>query len=339
MADILRIGVIGAGRIGTIHAHNISRFIPFARLEGVADLRMNGAMEHWAKDLGARVACTHPGDLISDPSIDAVAICSSTDTHAEFIIAAADAGKHIFCEKPIDLNLDKVQTAITSAQRAGVKLQIGFNRRFDHNFAGIKKHILAGTIGQMHILKITSRDPAPPPPDYIAASGGIFLDMMTHDFDMARFLAGSEIVEVYAAGEVLIDPNIGKVGDIDTAVVTLRFAGGAMGIIDNSRKAAYGYDQRVEAFGSAGAVIAENDIPNTVKLYNASGVTTEKPLYFFLERYQGSFVEEMTAFADAVVNDKPVPVSGEDGLSNMLAALAAGKSLREGRPVKIAEVQ
>jgi myo-inositol 2-dehydrogenase/D-chiro-inositol 1-dehydrogenase len=189
------------------------------------------------------------------------------------------------------------------------------------------------------MVKISSRDPAPPPPAYVAVSGGIFLDMMIHDFDMARFQAGSEITEVYAAGAVLVDPEIGKAGDVDTAMVTLKFANGAIGVIDNSRKAVYGYDQRVEVFGSKGAALAENDLPNTVKLYNEGGVTGEKPLYFFLERYKDAFVNEMVSFTDAVLDDKAVAVSGEDGLEDMYAALAAGKSLREKRPVAVSEVR
>ncbi|MDR0473368.1 MAG: inositol 2-dehydrogenase [Treponema sp.] len=339
MANILKIGVIGAGRIGKIHAENIARFIPQARLEGIADIKLNEEQKNWARSLGARIVSTEPEDLLFDSSIEAVIICSSTDTHADLTIAAAGAGKHIFCEKPVDLTVTKVKAAIEAAEKAGVKLQVGFNRRFDHNFARIREHTLAGAVGQVHLIKITSRDPAPPSPAYAAVSGGIFLDMMIHDFDMARFQAGSEITEVYAAGAVLVDPEIGKAGDVDTALVTLKFANGAIGVIDNSRKAVYGYDQRVEVFGSKGAAIAENDTPNTVKLYNEAGITGEKPLYFFLERYKGAFVEEMAAFVDAVQNGKPVPVTGEDGLANMYAALAAGKSLKESRPVTIEEVQ
>jgi myo-inositol 2-dehydrogenase/D-chiro-inositol 1-dehydrogenase len=339
MADKLKIGVIGAGRIGKIHAENIARFVPQARLEGIADIKLCDAQKDWAKGLGARIITADPRDLLKDSSIEAVVICSSTDTHADLTIAAAGAKKHIFCEKPVDMDAAKVKEAIEAVKKAGVKLQIGFNRRFDHNFARIREHTLAGGVGQVHIIKITSRDPAPPPPAYAAVSGGIFLDMMIHDFDMARFQAGSEITEVFAAGAVLVDPEIGKAGDIDTALVTLKFANGAIGVIDNSRKAVYGYDQRVEVFGSKGAVIAENDLPNTVKLYNESGVTGEKPLYFFLERYKGAFVDEMIAFTNAVQNNKSAPVTGEDGLADMYAALAAGKSLKEGRPVKIEEVQ
>ncbi|MDR2159076.1 MAG: inositol 2-dehydrogenase [Treponema sp.] len=335
----LRIGIIGAGRIGRIHAENIARFIPQAKLEGIADIKLTAEQEAWARGLGARIVSRDPGTLLQDPGMDAVVICSSTDTHADMIIAGAEAGKQIFCEKPVDLSVPKVKTAIAAAKKAGVKLQIGFNRRFDHNFARIREHTLAGSVGQVQLVKISSRDPAPPSPAYVAVSGGIFIDMMIHDFDMARFQAGSEITEVYAAGAVLVDPEIGRAGDVDTAMVTLRFSNGAIGVIDNSRKAVYGYDQRVEVFGSKGAAVAENDLPNTVKLYGETGVTGEKPLYFFLERYKQAFIDEMISFMDSVRRDKPVAVSGEDGLEDMYAALAAGRSLKERRPVAIDEVK
>jgi myo-inositol 2-dehydrogenase/D-chiro-inositol 1-dehydrogenase len=339
MTEQLRLGVIGAGRIGKIHGENIARFIPQARFEGLADIKLGAEQEAWARGLGVRFISKDPGELLSNPAIDAVVICSSTDTHADLVIAAAEAGKQIFCEKPVDLSVPKVKAALAAAKKAGVKLQIGFNRRFDHNFRRIREYTLAGEIGEVHLVRISSRDPAPPPPAYVAVSGGIFLDMMIHDFDMARFQAGSEITEVYAAGEVLVDPEIGRAGDVDTALVTLRFANGALGVIDNSRKAVYGYDQRLEVFGSKGAAQAENDLPNTVRLSSAEGVRGEKPLYFFLERYKGAFVDEMASFADAVLRDKPVAVSGEDGLEDMYAALAAGKSLKEKRPVSIDEVR
>jgi myo-inositol 2-dehydrogenase/D-chiro-inositol 1-dehydrogenase len=339
MPEKLRIGVIGAGRIGKIHVENIARFIPQARLEGVADIKLSGEQEAWARSLGARIVSTRPEDLLADPSIDAIVVCSSTDTHADLSIRAAQAGKHIFCEKPIDLSVSKVKAALEAVNKAGKTLQIGFNRRFDHNFRRIREHTLAGDIGQVQIIKISSRDPAPPSPAYVAVSGGIFMDMMIHDFDMARFQAGSEITEVYAAGAVLVDPEIGRAGDVDTALVTLKFASGAIGVIDNSRKAVYGYDQRVEVFGSKGASVAENDFPNTVRLFNENGVTGEKPLYFFLERYKGAFVDEMISFTGSILNNKPAAVTGEDGLADMYAALAAAKSVKEGRPVKISEVQ
>jgi myo-inositol 2-dehydrogenase/D-chiro-inositol 1-dehydrogenase len=339
MENKVRIGVIGAGRIGKIHGENIASFIPQATLEAVADLKLTTEMEAWAKKLGARLVTRDVDALLSDKNIDAVVICSSTDTHADLTIAAAQAGKHIFCEKPIDMSVPKVKSALGAVKKAGVKLQVGFNRRFDHNFAKIRELTLAGQVGDVHVVKITSRDPAPPPPAYVAVSGGIFIDMMIHDFDMARFQAGSEILEVHATGAVLVDPEIGKAGDVDTAIVTLKFANGAIGVIDNSRKAAYGYDQRVEVFGSKGSAQAENDAASTVRLSNESGVIGEKPLYFFLERYKNAFIDEMRAFVSAVLEDKPVPVSGEDGLRNLLVGLAATKSLKEHRPVRIDEIQ
>ncbi|MDR1956034.1 MAG: inositol 2-dehydrogenase [Treponema sp.] len=339
MADSLSIGILGAGRIGKIHAENIARFIPQASLKGVVDSNLNAEQERWAKGLGAGIVSRDPRDIFDNPAIQGVLICSSTDTHAALTIAAAEAGKHIFCEKPIDLTVPRVKAAINAAAKAGVKLQIGFNRRFDHNFRRIREYTLAGEIGEVQIVRISSRDPAPPAPAYAAVSGGIFIDMMIHDFDMARFQAGSEITEVYAIGAALIDPAIGRAGDVDTALVTLKFANGALGVIDNSRKAVYGYDQRVEVFGSRGAAQAENDLPNTVKLSNAGGVTGEKPLYFFLERYKNAFIAEMNAFVEAVLQDKPVPVSGEDGLEDLYAALAATKSLKEKRPVRIDAVR
>jgi myo-inositol 2-dehydrogenase/D-chiro-inositol 1-dehydrogenase len=335
----LKTGIIGAGRIGKIHAENIVRFIPHVTLEGIADINLSDEQEAWAKGLGARVVSRNPGDILRDDAVKAVLICSSTDTHADLIIKAARAGKHIFCEKPIDLSIPKVKTALEAVEKAGVKLQIGFNRRFDHNFARIREHTLAGKLGGVHIIKITSRDPSPPPPAYVAVSGGIFIDMMIHDFDMARFQAGSAITEVYACGSCLVDPEIGKAGDVDTALVSLKFENGALGVIDNSRRAAYGYDQRVEVFGSKGAAIADNDLPSTVKVLDEYGAAGEKPLYFFLERYKDAFINEINAFAEAVLQDKPPPVSGEDGLEDMYAALAAGLSLKEKRPVTIAEIR
>ncbi|MDR1903007.1 MAG: inositol 2-dehydrogenase [Treponema sp.] len=339
MTEKLKIGVIGAGRIGKIHAENIARFIPQVKLEGIADIKLSAEQDSWAKGLGARIVSRDPGEILNDPHINAVVICSSTDTHADLTIKSAGAGKHIFCEKPIDLSVPKVKSALEAVRKAGVKLQIGFNRRFDHNFARIREYTQAGAIGGVHIVKITSRDPAPPPPEYVAVSGGIFIDMMIHDFDMARFQAGCGITEVYSSGACLVDPEIGKAGDVDTALVSLKFENGAIGVIDNSRKAVYGYDQRVEVFGSKGSAAAENDLPNTVKFSGEGGVTQEKPLYFFLERYKQAFIDEMISFAEAVARDKPVLVSGEDGLEDMYAALAAGVSLKEKRPVTIAEIR
>lgn len=338
MSDKIKVGVIGAGRIGKIHASNIVYYMPQAEVKIIADANLTPEIEAWAKGIGIPRVTKNPQEIFADKEISVVLICSSTDTHADFIVQAAKAGKHIFCEKPVDLTVKKVLAALKAVKEAGVKLQVGFNRRFDHNFARVRELVKAGGVGDPHIVKITSRDPAPPPPAYVAVSGGIFLDMTIHDFDMARFQAGSEVVEVYAKGAVLVDPEIGKAGDIDTALITLTFANGALGIIDNSRKAVYGYDQRVEVFGSKGAAVAENDTPSTVKLYGDAQVTGDKPLYFFLERYKEAFIAEMRAFMDAVAKGTPTPVSGEDGLQDLLVGLAAKKSLAEGRPVKVSEI-
>jgi myo-inositol 2-dehydrogenase/D-chiro-inositol 1-dehydrogenase len=338
MAASINIGVIGAGRIGKIHAENIAYFMPQAKLKAVADVNLSPAIEAWAKGLGVQTVTRDPQVIFNDKDIQAVVICSSTDTHSDFIIQAAKAGKNIFCEKPIDTTIPKVKAALEAVKKAGVKFQVGFNRRFDHNFKRVRELVESGDVGSPQIIKITSRDPAPPPVSYVAISGGIFLDMMIHDFDMARFQAGSDVVEVYSQGAVLVDEGIGKVGDVDTAIVTLKFANGALGVIDNSRKAVYGYDQRVEVFGSKGAAAAENDAPSTVKLSTESGVMGEKPMFFFLERYKEAYIAEMRAFVEAVTENKKVPVTGEDGLQDLLVALAAKKSLAEGRPVKLSEI-
>jgi len=335
----MKIGIIGAGRIGTLHAENIARLVQSVEIVGISDVNMTDELKSWAKGLGIPLVTADPTELINHPDIKAIIVCSSTSTHADFTIAAAKAGKHIFCEKPIDLSVKKGLEAIKTAKEHKVKLQLGFNRRFDHNFKQVSDLTKAGKVGDVHVVKITSRDPAPPNPAYVAVSGGIFLDMMIHDFDMARFQANSEIVEVFAVGAVLVDPEIGKAGDIDTAIVTLKFANGAIGVIDNSRQAVYGYDQRVEVFGSKGAAQAGNDTPTRVSLSTVDGVTSDKPLYFFLERYKAAFVDEISSFVEAIEKDRDVVVSGEDGLEDMVAALAAGKSLKEGRPVTITEMK
>jgi myo-inositol 2-dehydrogenase/D-chiro-inositol 1-dehydrogenase len=339
MSEVLKVGIIGAGRIGKLHAENITRLVPSVKVVGISDVMMDEKMETWVHSLGIEIATKNPSQLINHPEIDAILVCSSTATHADFTIAAAKAGKHIFCEKPIDLSVQKGLEAINVAKDHQVKLQLGFNRRFDHNFRHVHELASSGKVGDIHIVKITSRDPAPPAASYVAASGGIFLDMMIHDFDMARYQAGSEITSVYATGAVLIDPEIGKAGDIDTAIVTLTFANGAIGVIDNSRQAVYGYDQRLEVFGSKGSAQAENDRETNVTLSTVEQVSMDKPLYFFLERYEDAFVDEITSFAEAIREDKDVVVSGEDGLENMVAALAAGKSLKEKRVVTIAEMK
>ena len=333
----MKLGLIGAGRIGKLHAEVLTYHIPEAEIKTVAEIYLDD-VKAWANQLRTLNLTTDYSDILNDAEIEAVLICSSTDTHAQLIIEAAKAGKHIFCEKPIDFNIEKIKQALNSVKAAGVKLQIGFNRRFDHNFKKVREVVESGKIGDIHIVKITSRDPAPPPIEYLKVSGGIFLDMAIHDFDMARYLSISEVEEVYAQGAVLIDPAIGVIGDVDTAITTLTFKNGALGVIDNSRQAVYGYDQRVEVFGSKGYVEVKNDFPNSATLSTAEGVLSEKPHYFFLERYKMSYVEELKAFVDAVVNDKETPVTGNDGLQPVLIGVAALKSLTEKKPVKIEEV-
>lgn len=334
---LINVGVIGAGRIGKIHAENIATRISAAKLVAIADNNFSTAKE-LAEKLGVNSVYADYHAILSDKSIDAVAICSSTDTHAKILIEAANAGKHIFCEKPIDHDLLKINEALTAVKKARVKCQIGFNRRFDPNFKKVKEMVEKGKIGDLHILRITSRDPAPPPAEYVKVSGGMFLDMTIHDFDMARYLSGSEVREVFAAGVVLVDPEIGKAGDIDTAIITLMFENGAIGTIDNSRKAVYGYDQRVEVFGSEGMVAVSNNYPESHVYSNADGVSSSKPLFFFLERYTESFIAELREFIEAIGNGKETPVNAEDGRKPILIAMAAKKSLLENRPVKLSEI-
>ena len=333
----VRFGVIGAGRIGKIHAGNLATRIPGVEVATIADVDLKAA-----QTLAAALHVPVFGDdyhaILSDPAIDAVAICSSTDTHARLVIEAAQAGKHIFCEKPIDHDLAKIDAALEAVEKTGVKLQIGFNRRFDPNFRKVRSMVAEGKIGTPHIVRITSRDPAPPPPAYVKVSGGMFLDMTIHDFDMARYLSGSEVEEVYAAAGVMVDPAIGEAGDVDTAVITLRFANGAIGTIDNSRKAVYGYDQRVEVFGSEGMVQAHNNTPDQDVYFNAEGVHAAKPLYFFLERYMESFIAEMKEFVQSIREDTVPPVTGIDGRIPVVIGMAAKKSYLENRPVKVSEI-
>jgi myo-inositol 2-dehydrogenase/D-chiro-inositol 1-dehydrogenase len=333
----LNFGVIGAGRIGKIHAANLATGISGARLGAVADIDLSAAQSLADQHHVTLVSRDHR-DLLHDPAIDAVAICSATDTHSPFIREAAQAGKHVFCEKPIDFDLGRIDAALQSVEQSGVKFQVGFNRRFDPNFRRVRDLVAEGKVGQPHLLRITSRDPGPPPPEYVKASGGIFLDMTIHDFDMARFLMGSEVEEIYAAGAVLVDPQIGKLGDLDTALITLRFSSGAMGAIDNSRKAVYGYDQRVEVFGSAGMAAAANETPDRHSFSNAEGVHGPLPLYFFLERYLESYRAEMQAFVDCVLQDQTPPVTGQDGRIPVVMGLAARKSATENRPVRLSEI-
>ncbi len=338
MNQQINVALIGAGRIGKLHGDNLLAHFPQVKLTGVASVPLEAGAE-WASQKGIQRITDNYKELIDDPTIDAVLICSSTDTHAEIIIEAAKAGKHIFCEKPIATSVPRIMEALEAVKQAGVKLQVGFNRRFDPHFAKAQEMVANGDIGDLHILRITSRDPEAPPVEYVKVSGGMFLDMTIHDFDMARFLSGSEVEEVYATGAVLVDPAIGEAGDIDTAIIQLKFKSGAIGTIDNSRRAAYGYDQRIEVFGSKGQVAVANVTESNTVLSNGEAVVSEKPQYFFLQRYQQSFVRELKAFFEAVMDDKPTPVTGQDGLEPVLIAMAANRSVKENRPVPLDEIR
>jgi myo-inositol 2-dehydrogenase/D-chiro-inositol 1-dehydrogenase len=332
----IRLGLIGAGRIGQLHAEHLATRVPGAVLAAVADINLPAAQALAARLRAPRAVADYQ-ELLADPDLEAVVICSATDTHAAMISAAAAAGKHIFCEKPIDFDLRRIDETLAAVARAGVKFQVGFNRRFDPSFRRVRQMVAEGKVGAPHLLRITSRDPAPPPLEYVRASGGLFFDMTIHDFDMARFLMGSEVEEVFAVGAVLVDPAIGAAGDIDTAVVTLRFANGALGVIDNSRRAVYGYDQRVEVFGDAGMVAAVNNLADGHIYSDAQGVHTASPVYFFLERYTESYIAEMQAFVACLQDDTPPPVQGSDGRAPVLIGLAALRSHRENRPVRLSE--
>lgn len=331
----LRIGVIGAGRIGKLHAGNLVNRVLNAEVAAISDVYLPAAQELAAK-LNVKTATADYHDLLNDPSIDAIFICSSTDTHAQISIEAAKKGKHIFCEKPIDQDVSKIEAVLEAVEAAGIKYQVGFNRRFDKHFKHVREVVAKGGVGEVQIVKVTSRDPQAPPVSYVKTSGGIFADMTIHDFDMVRYLSGSEVAEVSVFGACLIDPGIGEAGDIDTCIINLRFENGALGVIDNSRQAVYGYDQRVEVFGSKGMISAANETANNTAWYTADGVATEKPLWFFLERYNDAFIEEERDFVEACLQGKDTPVRAIDGLKPVKIAIAAQKSLKlGGAPVKV----
>ncbi len=330
----VNVGLIGVGRIGRLHARNLKYQIPGTKVLAVADIFEKSAKEV-ASQLEIPIAEKDYRVLLENDGIDAVVICSSTDTHAQIIVEAAEAGKHIFCEKPIALDLKKIEKAIDAVKKAGVKLQVGFNRRFDPSFKKAKDLVASGMIGTPHLVRITSRDPEPPPISYVKVSGGIFLDMMIHDFDMARYLLDQEVVELMAVGSCLVDPAIGEAGDIDTAIVTLKYKGGAWGTIDNSRKAVYGYDQRIEIFGSEGCVMVGNPTPTEVTINSAEDTKIDKPLYFFTERYQEAYLAEMKEFIKCIQDDTEPPVGGLDGKISVQMGYAAKESLTTGSFVKI----
>ncbi|MBH8601956.1 inositol 2-dehydrogenase [Thermoactinomyces sp. CICC 23799] len=333
MSKKITVGVVGAGRIGKLHVSNLKK-MDNVRLKTVPDLFAD-QLEDWFRESGAERLTKNYKELIHDPELDAVFICSSTDTHAEIIKEAAGAGKHIFCEKPVSFSDQETLEVYEAVKSAGVKFQLGFNRRYDRNFRKVKQWVEKKVIGDLHVLKITSRDPNPPSLDYVSRSGGIFMDMTIHDFDMARFISGTEVEEVFVHGAALVNPKLAEWGDVDTAVITLKFANGAMGVIDNSRRAVYGYDQRLEAFGSKGAVHVNNETESKVECWSEEGIKSDNLLHFFLERYNEAFDREVKEFIRAIENDSDIQTTFKDGIMAQRIAEAATASLKSGKPVKV----
>jgi myo-inositol 2-dehydrogenase/D-chiro-inositol 1-dehydrogenase len=336
MTRKVNLAVIGTGRMGSVHVKNLARLIPEANLVALCDIRLDVA-QAVAAECGISRVVRDYHDLLADETLEAVLIATSTPTHAFIIQDAAAAGKHIFCEKPLALDLGEIDEALAAVEKAGVKLQVGFNRRFDRSFREVRRIVASGEIGRPCILRITNRDPDLPAMEFMRVSGGMFLDMTIHDFDMARFQVG-EVEEVYALGSVLIEPALKEFNDTDTNVVTLKFANGAVGAIDNSRKAVYGYDQRLEVFCSNGTAQAENEAESTLKKGDMRGFHSARPPYFFMQRYAPCYVEEVRQFIECVREDLPTPTTGADGRAAVVLGYAAGKSLRENRPVKVSEI-
>ncbi len=332
----VNIAVIGTGRMGSVHVRNIVRLIPEANLVAICDIRLYVA-QAVADELDIQRVVQDYHELLADPEIEAYLIATSTDTHDFIMKDIAAAGKHIFCEKPLALELDKIDEALAAIEEAGVKLQVGFNRRFDESFRRVREIVASGEIGRPCILRITNRDPDFPAMEFLRVSGGMFLDMTIHDFDMARFQVG-EVEEVYATGSVLLEPELNEFGDVDTNVVTLRFKNGAVGAIDNSRKAVYGYDQRLEVFCSNGTAMADNEAESTMVKGNTEGFHSARPPHFFIQRYAPCYVDEVRQFIECVRDDKPTPINGQDGRAAVVLGHAAWKSLRENRPVKVSEI-
>jgi myo-inositol 2-dehydrogenase/D-chiro-inositol 1-dehydrogenase len=333
MKKPVNIAVIGTGRMGSVHTRNLRRLIPEANLVAVCDIRLEVA-QAIADELGIERVVKDYHELLGDQEIEAILIATNTDTHAFIVKDVAKAGKHIFCEKPPALDLESIDEALAVVEKSGVKLQVGFNRRYDQSFQRVHEIVASGEIGRPCILKITNRDPIPPSVEYARTSGGMFLDMSIHDLDMARYQVG-EIEEIYAIGNVLVAPQLAEANDVDTNIITLRFANGAMGVIDNSRQAVYGYDQRLEVFCSAGTAMAENEAENTVVKGNEAGFQSAKPPYFFMQRYAKCYVAEVRDFIECVREDRMPSISGMDGRIAVALGHAAWKSLRENRPVRV----
>jgi myo-inositol 2-dehydrogenase/D-chiro-inositol 1-dehydrogenase len=332
----VNIAVIGTGRMGSIHVANLAGQIPEANLAAICDLRLDVAQK-LADELGIERVVQDYHELLDDPHIEAVLIATSTNTHAMIIKDAAAKGKHIFCEKPLALDLESIDDALAVVDKAGVKLQVGFNRRFDKSFQQVRQIVASGKIGRPCLLRIVNYDPELPAIEFLRVSGGLFLDMSIHDFDMARYQIG-EVEEVYATGTVLIDPELNSFGDLDTAVVTLKFENGTMGAIDNSRQAAYGYDQRLEVLCLDGAAMANNEVEHTAMTGDLEGFHSARIPHFFPQRFGPCYVEEVRRFLECVREDKPTPINGEDGRKAVVLGHTAWKSFHEHRPVKVSEI-
>jgi myo-inositol 2-dehydrogenase/D-chiro-inositol 1-dehydrogenase len=336
MSKKINIGIIGAGKIGKLHANNLSTFAE-VKIRAISDVYID-QMTDWVSTFGVDYVTTDYKDILHDPEIDAVLVCTPTKMHVEIVLEAATFKKHVFCEKPISFILEDTLKVLQAVKEAGILFQVGFVRRFDHNFKKVHELVRQGRIGTPHIIHIFSRDPEPAPKEYVKHSGGMPFDMTIHDFDMIRYLTQFEVEEVYAQGSVLIDEFFRECNDIDTAVYLLRFTNGSLGVIDNSRKAEYGYDQRVEVFGSRGSITIKNDVDNSAEVMTKEGVLSEKPKWFYLERYNEAFKEELKSFLKCIVTGQEPIVNGNDGLQAELMAHAAARSLKEGRPVKIQEI-
>ena len=336
-AKKINVALIGLGRMGKIHFRHLRQAIPGVSVVAVSDAMQK--KEAFEKEFGNIFFTNNADEAINHPGVDAVVICTPASSHAELVDKAISKKKNIFCEKPLDLSLEKTDSLLKKAKEAGIKLMLGFNRRFDPEFAQAKKMTGEGKIGNPQIIKITNRDPGIPPVEFIKTSGGMFMDFSIHDFDMIRYIMNKKVTEIFAKGLVFMDPAVGEAGDIDTALISVTFEDGTYAVIDNSRKAIYGYDQRMEIFGDGGMIQVENNLYHRNIVSDEKGIHHALPLNNFTERYTNSYLKEMEFFIDALVNNKELPVTGEDMLIATIMAYAAKKSMEEGRPVKLTEIK
>ena len=329
------LGILGCGgRIGKLHTKNIIYNFPHVTIKTIHDIAIE-EIQTWAHSLGIKNITANSSDIFEDEEINSVLICSPTPTHVDYIISAANVKKDIFCEKPIDLNPERINIALDVVKKSGIIFQVGFMKRFDKTYSSMMRMVAEGKIGKQYIIKITSRDPYLPPLSYIKTSGGIFLDMSCHDFDLLRYLTGSEVEEVFAIGDVLIDPAIKQYDDYDMVVVNVKLANGSLGVIENCRKTNYGYDQRIEMFGSSGSISADNPLITSISLKSDNTIAIDNQHYWFMERYEDAYIEQFRSFFDSVKNNKPPLVGGVDGLKAILIGIAAKQSVKEGKPVRL----